>query len=40
MKYQEICVEGIMKLMDIFYDKIRKDKSGLGKIFNNKIDLC
>ncbi|AWI34408.1 group III truncated hemoglobin [Helicobacter apodemus] len=37
MKYQEICVEGIMKLMDIFYDKIRKDKSGLGEIFNNKI---
>ncbi|WP_104721597.1 group III truncated hemoglobin [Helicobacter mesocricetorum] len=37
MKYQEICVEGINQLMDIFYGKIRKDKSGLGEIFNNKI---
>ena len=37
MKYQEICVEGIMKFMDIVYAKLRNDKSGLGKIFNNKI---
>lgn len=36
-KYDTICIEGIQKLMDIFYAKIRADKSGVGKIFNDKI---
>ncbi len=36
-KYEAICVEGIQELMDIFYAKIRVDKSGVGKIFNDKI---
>lgn len=36
-KYSEICVEGIDLLMDIFYAKIRADKSGVGDIFNNQI---
>ena len=36
-KYSEICVEGIDLLMDIFYAKIRVDKSGVGDIFNNQI---
>lgn len=36
-KYNTICAEGIQKLMDIFYAKIRIDESGVGKIFNDKI---
>lgn len=36
-KYDEICVESIDLLMDIFYAKIRADKSGVGEVFNNKI---
>lgn len=34
---EEITIEQINKLMDIFYNKIRVDKNGLGDIFNNKI---
>lgn len=37
MKYDEINLEGIERLMEIFYEKIRADKNGLGDIFNNKI---
>ncbi len=36
MKYDHINQEGINKLMDIFYAKVRKD-SHLGPIFNGKI---
>lgn len=36
-QYNEICVAGIDKLMDIFYAKIRTDTSGLGDIFNTTI---
>lgn len=36
-KYDVICDEGIDALMEIFYGKIRADKSGVGDIFNNKI---
>ncbi|RAX56761.1 hypothetical protein CCZ01_08625 [Helicobacter monodelphidis] len=35
--YQEINVESIEKLMDVFYAKIRADKGELGAIFNGKI---
>lgn len=34
---EEITIEKINKLMDIFYNRIRADKNGLGDIFNNKI---
>lgn len=37
MKYETICIEGIDKLMDIFYARIRVDKNGLGDIFNNAV---
>ncbi|RDU60530.1 group III truncated hemoglobin [Helicobacter marmotae] len=37
MKYEAINADSIMKLMDIFYGKIRVDGNGLGKIFNAKI---
>lgn len=37
MKYNEINMSGINALMEIFYEKIRKDKNGLGDIFNTKI---
>ncbi|MDE6886027.1 MAG: group III truncated hemoglobin [Helicobacteraceae bacterium] len=37
MKYDEINSQSIDKLMDIFYNKIRADKSELGEIFNNKV---
>ncbi len=36
-KYGAICTEGINKLMDIFYTRIRTDSSGLGDIFNTAI---
>lgn len=36
MKYETINQESIAKLMELFYDKIRKDKD-LGPIFNNAI---
>lgn len=36
-KHSEISLEGITKLMDIFYAKIRTDKTGLGDIFNSKV---
>ena len=36
-KYDVICKEGIDCLMDIFYAKIRVDKSGVGDIFNNAV---
>lgn len=35
-KHAQIDKEGIAKLMDIFYAKVRKDEN-LGKIFNAKI---
>ncbi|WP_416374820.1 hypothetical protein [Helicobacter typhlonius] len=37
MTFEEINVDSIRKLMDIFYAKVRADKSGLGDIFNTKI---
>lgn len=37
MKFDCITKEGIDSLMDIFYNKIRSDKSGLGDIFNTQI---
>ncbi len=37
MKYDSINMDGISALMEIFYEKIRADKSGLGDIFNGKI---
>lgn len=37
MKYDSINMDGINALMEIFYEKIRADKSGLGEIFNEKI---
>lgn len=37
MKANSINQSNIKVLMDIFYAKIRFDKSGLGDIFNNKI---
>lgn len=37
MKYDSINMDGISALMEIFYEKIRADKSGLGGIFNEKI---
>lgn len=37
MKYDSINMDGISALMEIFYEKIRADKSGLGEIFNEKI---
>ncbi len=37
MKYDSINMDGISALMEIFYEKIRADKSGLGEIFNGKI---
>ncbi len=36
-KYSEINMDGISALMEIFYEKIRADKSGLGEIFNARI---
>ncbi len=36
MQYNEINKESISKLMDIFYNKVRKDEN-LGRIFNAKI---
>ncbi|MDD6054929.1 MAG: group III truncated hemoglobin [Helicobacter sp.] len=38
-KYDTICIDGINTLMDIFYAKIRVDKSGLGEVFNNAIGV-
>ncbi|PAF47354.1 hypothetical protein BKH46_04545 [Helicobacter sp. 12S02634-8] len=37
MKYKQINTESIDKLMDIFYGKIRTDKSGLGALFNQRV---
>ena len=37
MKHETLCVEGIERLMDIFYAKIRTDTNGVGEIFNNAI---
>ena len=37
MKYDSINMDAINALMEIFYEKIRADKSGLGEIFNSKI---
>ncbi len=37
MKFESIDANSIRSLMDIFYAKVRVDKSGLGEIFNNKI---
>lgn len=36
MKFETINQESIAKLMEIFYEKVRKDKD-LGPIFNNAI---
>lgn len=36
-KYQEITREGLDKLMDSFYAKVRTDKGELGEIFRDKI---
>ena len=36
MRYTELNKEGIQKLMDLFYGKVRKDKD-LGPIFNGQI---
>lgn len=36
-KYQEITREGLDKLMDSFYAKVRADKGELGEIFRDKI---
>lgn len=36
-KYQEITREGLNKLMDSFYAKVRADKGELGAIFRDKI---
>lgn len=38
-KYDVICKEGIDRLMDIFYAKIRVDKNGVGEIFNNAVGV-
>ena len=35
--FDEINVDSISRLMDVFYDKVRADKNGLGDIFNTKI---
>lgn len=37
MKFDCINMDSIHTLMDIFYAKIRTDKTGLGDIFNTKI---
>lgn len=37
MKYNEINMDGINALMEVFYEKIRIDENGLGDIFNTKI---
>lgn len=37
MKFEEINVDSIHRLMDVFYAKVRLDKNGLGDIFNSKI---
>lgn len=37
MKYQEITKQGINKLMDSFYAKVRADTGELGKIFRDTI---
>ena len=37
MKHNEINMDGINALMEVFYEKIRADKNGLGDIFNGKI---
>lgn len=36
-KFEEINVDSINALMDVFYGKIRADKGGLGEIFNSRI---
>lgn len=36
-KFSEINLDSIHALMDIFYDKIRADKSALGAIFLSKV---
>lgn len=36
-KHSEINMDGINALMEIFYEKIRADKNGLGDIFNAKV---
>lgn len=38
MKFETINQENIVKLMEIFYEKVRKDKD-LGPIFNNAIGV-
>ncbi len=35
--FQEINEDSIYSLMNIFYNKVRADKNGLGDIFNNAI---
>lgn len=37
MKYNSITTESINELMEIFYTRVRNDKSGLGDIFNGKV---
>lgn len=36
-KHNEINMDGINALMEIFYEKIRADNGGLGEIFNSRI---
>lgn len=37
MKSQEITIQSIQKLMDVFYAKIRNDQNGLGDLFNRQV---
>lgn len=37
MKAQEITIQSIQKLMDVFYAKIRNDQNGVGELFNRQI---
>lgn len=37
MKYDKVTEASIDELMEIFYEKVREDDRGLGKIFNDKI---
>ena len=36
-KFDVINEDSIIRLMDIFYNKVRFDKHGLGDVFNAKI---
>ncbi len=37
MQFQQIDTQSIDALMDVFYAKVRNDKTGLGDIFNTRI---